>query len=110
MPAPADITIIAPSGQPLAAVEVKNFPGLSLTQAVDLRDGLLEHLARPVKYVLVVSQAKGFIWQNRGGDLLYGEPEMLDMRPVLREYFTDAELDRHIRGAALELVLSHWLG
>ncbi len=32
------------------------------------------------------------------------------MRPVLREYLTDAQLDLHIRGAELELVFSHWLG
>src|SRR4051812_4776578 len=110
MPARADIAINTLSGQPLAAVEVKNLPHLSLDQAVDLRDALLEHLTRPVKYVLVVSQSKGFIWQGRGDELQYGEPEVLDMRPVLREYLTDAELDRHIRGTELELVFSHWLG
>ena len=106
----ADILISAPHGRPLAAVEVKNLPRLSLGDASELRDGLVEYLARPIEYVLVVSQTRAFIWKRRGDDSQYGEPEALDMRPILREYLTDAELDRHIRGVELELVLSHWLG
>lgn len=110
MPSRTDIAINTSSGQPLAVVEVKNIPHLTLAQAVDLRDAMFEHVARPVRYVLVVSQAKGFIWRGDGHAPGWGKPEVLDMRPVLREYLTDAQLDLHIRGAELELVFSHWLG
>lgn len=105
-----DIAISTASGRQLAIVEVKNLPQLSLAQAVDVRDSLLEDLVRRINYVLVVSQTKGFIWQRQGDERLYGEAEELDMRPVLREYLSEGELSQHIRGAELELVLSHWLG
>src|SRR4051794_22725665 len=110
MPTRADIRISTPSGRPLAVMEVKNLPQLSLADAVDVRDAVVEHLARPVEYVLVASQARGFIWQRQGDEPRYGEPDVLDMTPVLREYLTEAELGRHIRGASLELIFSHWLG
>jgi hypothetical protein len=106
----ADIEITTASGGPLAVVEVKNVPQLTHVLAGDVRDALTEHLPRPVKYVLVLSQSKGFIWQKGDEQAGYGDPEVLDMRPVLREYLTEAELDQHIRGPGLELIFSHWLG
>lgn len=106
----ADILISTSQGRPLAVVEVKNLPQLSLGNAQELRDALLEQLPRPVPYVLVVSQTRGFIWQRQSEEPHYGEPEVLDMRPVLREYLSDAELSRHVRGTELDLVLSHWFG
>ncbi len=110
MPIRADISISTPHGRPLAVVEVKNLPQLSQGSAIELRDALVEQLPRSIKYVLVVSQTRGFIWQREEDRPPYREPEVLDMTPVLREYLTDAELSRHIRGAELELVLSHWFG
>lgn len=104
----ADIAISTSHGRPLAFVEVKNPPRLSLETAVGLRDAIVEQL--PVKYVLVVSQSEGYIWRRQSTGPGYDEPEMLDMRPVLREYLSDGELSRQIRGTELELVLSHWLG
>lgn len=106
----ADISISTPQHRPLAVVEVKNLPQLTLANALELRDTLVEELPASIKYVLIVSQARGFIWQRAGNEPAYREPEVLDMRPVLREYLTDAELSHHLRGVDLELVLSHWLG
>lgn len=108
MPGTADIEIITPHGRALASVRVKNLPGLSRETAIALRDALLEDL--PVRYVLVLSQTVGFIWARQDEQPQYGEPEVLDMRPVLREYFSEGELSRHLRGTGLELVFSHWLG
>jgi hypothetical protein len=110
----ADILIRARSGRPLALVEVKNLPHLSEGKAVDLRDALVQHLADPVQYIVVASQSAAFIWELKGQRFGttpdYGKAQFLDMNPVFREYLTDAELTRHIRGAELDLVLSHWLG
>jgi hypothetical protein len=105
-----DIEINTAQGRPLAVVEVKNFPRLSLENAVELRDGLIAQLQGPVRYAMVLSQEKGFIWRRQSDQLEYGEPEELDMRPVLREYLSDGELSQRVRGAELELILSHWLG
>jgi hypothetical protein len=105
-----DIIVSTRQGRQLAVVEVKNLPGLSLEDAVALRDAIVEPPSRPVRYVLVVSQAKGFLWRWQEEETRYGEAEELDMGPVLREYVSDGELNRHIRGADLDLVLSHWLG
>lgn len=106
----ADIVITDRHGRLLALVDVKNMPGLSIAEALGLRDDLLEQIGEPAKYVLVVSQRNGFIWRREDQKTPFGDPESLDMRLVLREYLTEAELSRHIRGAGLELVLSHWLG
>lgn len=111
----ADILVRTGLGRPLGLVEVKNLPRLSQENAVDLRDALVQQLGHEIKYVLVASQSAGYIWRLQDHEQLgkepeYGPPQVLDMRPVFREYLTEAELDRHIRGAELSLVLSHWLG
>jgi|SRR5579859_2273431 len=111
----ADILVKSNIGRPLALVEMKNLPRLSEDNAVDLLKALVQYTSDAIPYVMVVSQSAGFIWQLKGNDALgrkvdYGQPQLLDMTPVFREYLTEAELSRHIRGAELNLVLSHWLG
>jgi hypothetical protein len=110
----ADILVTRRSGHPLALVEVKNLRRLSEGDAADLRDALVQHMADAVQYVMVVSQSTGYLWQLQGERLGttadYGQPQLLDMMPVFREYLSEAELSAHIRGAGLDLVLSHWLG
>ena len=108
MPGRADIEIVTSHGRPLAFVQVKNLPRLSRETAVGLRDALVQDV--PIQYVLVLSQNAGFVWRRQGDQVEYREPEVLDMRPVLREYFSEGELSRHMRGTELELVFSHWLG
>lgn len=109
-----DILVKTRWGHPLALVEVKNLPRLSESNAVDLRDALVQHAADAVRYVMIVSQSAAYLWQlqheRSGAPVDYGQPQVLDMTPVFREYLTEAELSRHIRGAELDLVLSHWLG
>jgi hypothetical protein len=110
-----DILVTSVSHRPLAFVEIKNLPDLSEANAVAVRDGLLQEQADTVPYVMVVSQSIGYLWQLKGNERLgksadYGRPQVLDMKPVFREYLTDAELNEHLRGAGLDLVLSHWLG
>jgi hypothetical protein len=107
-----DIGIRGAGGAPLAMVEVKNIPKLTLGAAARIRDQLTAY-ARAVptaKYFLVLSQEDGFIWEPDPNGAYGAEGERISMRPVLREYLSDAELDRHIRGSELELVLVHWFG
>jgi hypothetical protein len=106
-----DIAIVGQNGASLAIVEVKNLPELGAAAATRVRDALIENLGRSARYLLVLSQESGFIWELApSGDVVDQGGERLSMRPVLREYLTDAELDRRIRGAELELVFSHWFG
>src|SRR5690348_8742389 len=110
-----DILARTASGRPLAFVEVKNLPRLSEGNAIELRDALVQELADTIPYVMVVSQSVGYIWQLEGNGRVdrpaeYGRAQVLDMKPILREYLTESELDRHLRGAELDLVISHWLG
>jgi len=111
----ADIFVKTPQGRPLALVEVKNLPGLSENNAVELRDALVLHLDDLIRYVMVVSQSAGYLWQVQADETSsklphYGQTQELDMTPVLREYLSEAQLKRHLRGTDLDLVLSHWLG
>ncbi|HEY8746891.1 MAG TPA: hypothetical protein VIM11_02875 [Tepidisphaeraceae bacterium] len=110
----ADILVKTNLGRPLALVEVKNLPQLSEGSAVDVLNDVVQSSADAIPYVMVVSQSAGFIWQLKRNDatggLDYGKPQLLDMTPVFREYLTEAELGRYIRGANLNLVLVHWLG
>lgn len=114
----ADILVRTPLGQPLALVEVKNLERFTKDNALELRDALLRFalLANAndaIPYVMVVSQSTGYLWKlqaRRPGMAKYGQAQVLDMKPVFREYLTEVELGRHLRGAELELVLSHWLG
>jgi len=109
----ADILVRTPLGQPLALVEVKNLERFTKDNALELRDALLWYGIDAIPYVMVVSQSTGYLWKlqaRRPGMAEYGQAQVLDMKPVFREYLTEVELGRHLRGAELELVLSHWLG
>ena len=109
----ADILVRTPLGQPLALVEVKNLERFTKDNALELRDALLQYGIDAIPYVMVVSQSTGYLWQlqaHRPEMTEYGQAQVLDMKPVFREYLTEVELGRHLRGAELELVLSHWLG
>lgn len=109
-----DILVKTRSGHPFALVEVKNVQHLSTGMAAEIRDELVQHAAKEVRYVIVVSQSAAYLWQLQrepsSAKIDYGRPQVLDMAPVFREYLSEAELSRHFRGAELDLVLSHWLG
>ena len=110
-----DILVTSISHRPLAFVEVKNLPHLSEANAVAVRDGLIQELEDTVPYVMVVSQSTGYLWHLEGDERFgkpaeYGRAQVLDMKPVFREYLTEVELSQHLRGTGLDLILSHWLG
>jgi hypothetical protein len=108
----ADILVYGSATRPLAIVEVKNLGHLSLPQAMDIRQAMIESDAASVAepYLLVVSQESGYLWQPRQRSTDDGRPDLrFTMRDVLREYLTERELDGHLRGAELELAIMQWL-
>lgn len=110
----ADILVRTRGGRPLAVIQVKNLPRLLEIDAVDLRDALAQRRDEVVRYVMIVSQSAGYLWQLQaepsGAAERYGRPQILDMYPVFRAYLSEEELSRHLRGTELDLILSHWLG
>ena len=107
----ADILLRRSSGEILAIVDVKNLPKLTIADAVKFREAL-QSLApgdEPARYLLLISQNRGFIWRGEAGGGNVGRPEQFEMTPILRHYLTDAELERHLRGAELEIAVAHWL-
>jgi len=108
----ADILIYGNATNPLAIVEVKNLRRLSLSQAMDVRQALVENEPGSAadSYVLVISQESGYLWQPRQLHNDDGKPDArFDMRAVLQDYLTDRELDGHLRGAELEPAIMQWL-
>jgi len=86
----ADILVRTRRGRPLALVEAKNLQCLTESDAVDLRDAVVQHADDAVPYVMIVSQSAGFLWQLQArpsaGSADYGRPQVLDMNPVFRAY------------------------
>src|SRR5881392_136449 len=107
-----DIAVRSRSGSNLAIVEVKNIPRLSQSDAEQLRDAVLSSRAEgdSFKYFLLLSQEIGFIWQLSHLPNQSVPSERFNLKPVLSEYLTDAELEQHLRGTELELMFAHWLG
>jgi hypothetical protein len=108
----ADILVYGNGTTPLAVVEVKNIGRLSLPQAMNVREALIESEAASAtdSYILVVSQESGYLWKPMQAGNDDGRPDArFDMRDVLRDYLTDRELDGHLRGAELELAILQWL-
>ena len=107
----ADILVRRPRGPVLAVVEVKNLPQIGVGEAAQLKDAFLSLglATESARYLLIVTQRSGFIWQANDAGQWAGPPDQFEMTDVLREYFTDAELDRQWRGSELEIVIAHWL-
>src|SRR2546425_2657227 len=107
----ADILVRRPDGAILAVVEVKNLPRIAAPDAMRLRDALVSFgfPAELARYLLIITQDRGFIWEANGDGQWARQPESFDMTPVLREFLTEAELQRHLRGTELEIAVAHWL-
>lgn len=108
----ADILVYGPATHPVAVVEVKNIRRLSLAQAIEVRQALMESADAwaAESYVVVLSQEWGYLWRPSAVGLGDGRPDSrFDMRDILREYLTARELDGHLRGAELELAILQWL-
>ena len=107
-----DFEVTGRLGNTVALIDVKNVPRLTLSSAAELRKDLLEDdttNSLPV-YFLIISQDKSFLWEPEQAGATDAEPAAaFSMSKVLREYLTDHELDRHLRGAELEIVVLQWL-
>jgi hypothetical protein len=95
----------------VAFVEVKNRPGLDPSTAIAIRQSLMEYqILPPEGYFLLVTQEQAYLWaKEQAADPDAAPAQRLSMREVLATYFNEAQLERHMEGSALELVLYGWL-
>jgi hypothetical protein len=106
-----DLVVRDRRGNPVAIAEVKNLPGLHVHEAEALREQIASYvdlfdsaLTSPVRFLLVVSEETGFLWDasSRG-------PRQFSMRGVIDRYLPHAETRRPLREQLLEHIVRRWL-
>ena len=107
----ADLVVQKPSGQIVAAVEVRNLPEMSRDSAAMLHRNLLEHDLQPqAPYFLLVSQDLGYLWKEPEAHQLEAPPTLeFPMGEVMARYWPRADLQNRFRGAELRYLVLAWL-
>lgn len=109
MTAHTDITVRASNGEVIAAVEVKNLPGLDALRADDVRRNLLSQGAvPPVRFFLLISQERGFLWRSSAVSDAR-QPIEFPMTGITAVYAPGIAAGERLRGAELELAVMAWL-
>lgn len=109
--AKTDILVKDPNGAPIAVIEVKSRENLSRYIAAALRRNMIAHgLLTDVKYFLLVSQDKGFLWKNGGQAPIDSPPTYeFSMSEVVRKYLAKMQSKERLKEAQLELLVFQWL-
>jgi len=106
----ADILLRTPGGDPIAVIEAKGAMNLTPELAVDIRRRMLAHgLPAHVPYFLLLTQERGYLWQDSA--LLRSDtPPTIEfpMTEVVTRYLPAAPGAR-LHGVQLELLLVQWL-
>lgn len=107
----ADIVVLAPSGSSVALVEVKNPAHLTREMATILRRNLVARgLDDRVPFFLMVSQDRGFIWDQRQGIApIHAPTAEFSMVPVVQRYLPDLEPHARLHGFALDIIVIQWI-
>ncbi|WP_309895305.1 hypothetical protein [Archangium sp.] len=106
----ADILLRTPDGEPIAVIEAKGAMRLTPEIAVDIRRRLLTHgLPAHIPYFLLLSQERGYLWQD-SSQLRSDTPPTAEfaMSEVVTRYLPAASGAR-LHGVQLELLLMQWL-
>lgn len=107
-----DFLIVGADGSTLAVVEVKNRENLSASLATSIRRNLVAHGLLPVRYFLLLSQDRGYLWKTpraRQGGPARPTAEF-PMQEVFSDYLDLADRrDERLRGVQLELLVEKWL-
>lgn len=106
-----DVLVLTPEGSPVALVEAKNREGLSREIAAELRRNLMVHgLLQRVPYFLLVTQDRGFLWEQHPGSELPASPAAeFSMESVVRRYLPQVRSVERLRGAQLAFIVAQWL-
>ena len=106
----ADILLRNPRGEAIAVVEAKGAMNLTPALAMDIRRRMLAHgLPAHLPYFLLLSQERGYLWQDSQALRSDTPPTVeLPMAGVVKRYFP-AEPGTRLHGVQLELLLVQWL-
>lgn len=108
---PADIAVRAPSGNLIAAVEVKNRMELTPDIAPEFRRNIVVHSDLGIApYFLLVSQDYGYAWRQHAGSNPSDAPDAtFSMSSVVARYAGEQPPSTRLRGFQLEIVVYQWL-
>jgi hypothetical protein len=112
LPYRADIVLLAPNGQVVALVEVKNPIGLSKDLARRWRRNLLVHgiAAGNAHYFMLVSQDFGYLWDQRKPHGFDAPPDLaFAMQDVVERYVKRLEPGERLSGISMEIIVAQWL-
>jgi hypothetical protein len=106
----ADILLRNSRGEAIAVVEAKGAMNLTPALAMDIRRRMLAHgLPAHLPYFLLLSQERGYLWQDSQALRSDTPPTVeLPMAEVVKRYFP-AEPGTRLHGVQLELLLVQWL-
>jgi hypothetical protein len=108
-----DLMVRDGQGTPIALVEIKNLPDLSVDGASAVLRNLLTHgLAKPpARFLLIVSQETGYLWDQEDWDVSTGGQPAAAFRmgDVVNRYLPSLAGNRRLSHSQLELAVSQWL-
>jgi hypothetical protein len=105
----ADLVIRDTKDDPLAVIDVVNFPGFSREEAIELRQRLIDYgLPAQIPYFLLLTQDIGFLWKDTKRDQLDVPPNYeFPMDGLVRRYGKDGSQRRLYRWE-LEWLILRW--
>lgn len=106
----SDLVVTNDGDDLVAVIKVKNLRGLSRDEAIELRHDLLEYgLPDQIPYFLLLSQEKGFLWQDGNKDTPDAPPtEEFSMSEVVARY-NEGNTGKWLFSQVLEWVVLEWL-
>ena len=106
----SDLVIQNDEGDPIALVEVKNPSNLSRELAREMHRNIIRRgLPRRVPYLLLLSQDKGYLWENPDRESEEALPNYeFSMDRVVNRYRTE-QMSRRLYTEVLEFLVFQWL-
>ncbi len=105
----ADLVIRDTKDDPLAVIDVVNFPGFSRQEAIELRQRMIDHgLPAQLPYFLLLTQDVGFLWKDTEKDQLDVPPNYeFPMNGLVQRYEKESSRRRLYRWE-LEFLILQW--
>jgi hypothetical protein len=105
----ADLVIKDKKDDPLAVIDVVNFPGFSREQAIGLRRRLIDYgLPAQLPYFLLLTQDIGFLWKDTEKDQLDVPPNYEFPMDGLVQRYEKASSQRRLYRWELEWLILQW--
>jgi hypothetical protein len=105
-----DLVIQNDEGDPIALVEVANPSHLSRDRATEIHRNIMKRgLPKHVSYLLLLSQDKGYLWENPDRESEEAPPDYeFSMDEVINRYRTE-QMSRRLYTEVLEFLVFQWL-